>query len=139
MPPTDQALEFVRDHLTSLRSDVGRLCDKLDSAVSTNQAIHADHDRRLAAIEASVAVHVAATPADKTPSLLERYGWVPKAAWPVVVILIVLLRDATPETRQHVQSIAAQAAGLPDVRSGASVRPEHASTTWVSRAAGGPR
>lgn len=136
----NQTMDLIRDTLQALRQDVGRVFERLDQAVSSNQAMHADAERRLQALEAAQAV---ATAAEKPQSLFERYGWVPKVAWPGILILIVLLRDATPATRAHVQAIAANAAGvqIPDQVSAASTKPvvTPASTTWVAKAAGGPR
>lgn len=144
MPPQDTtALELVRDALTSLRSDMGRLFERLDQAVSSNQAMHADTERRLQALEAAQAV---ATAAEKPQSIFERYGWIQpawKLAWPLLLIFGALWRTAPEPTRAQVKSIAANAAGvqIPDQVSAASTKPvvTPASTTWVAKAAGGPR
>lgn len=127
MPTSDhQALEFVRDAINGLRSDISGVYDKIDNFVDVNTTMHLRIDDRLSKLERP------------EPG---RYAWVSpvsKILWPAALVIAVLLRDATPETRKQVTSIATTAAGLPDTKSGASIRPESASSTWVApRTTGG--
>lgn len=123
---SEQTLEFVRDAINGLRSDVAGVYSRLDDAVTSNQALHRDVEARLGRLESP------------QYGRLAWIGPVARVAWPGLLILAVLLRDASTETKRQVTQIASTAAGLPDISSGASIRPEHASTTWVApRTSGG--
>lgn len=139
---TDTALELVRDQLIAIRADVSKVFDRLDDAVTSNQALHRDIDARLVALE-----HPVCSCAKDQPSgLLARLPWLPvawKIGWPAALIFIALWRTAPEPTRRQVQGIAADAAGikLPDAAGGASAQPQitPASTTWTVKQYGGPR
>lgn len=139
---TDTALELIRDQLIAIRADVSKVFDKLEDAVSSNQALHRDIDARLVSLE-----HPVCSCAKDQPSgILARLPWLPVAAkigWPALVVISILWTRATPETKAVVKQYTADAAGikLPDGTSAASVQPQitPASTTWTVKQQGGPR
>lgn len=126
-----ETMGLIRDSLASLRTDIGKVYDRVDDFVTANSDLHRVIDQRLAKIESTTCKCVEPT---RWPTAMTAL----KVVWPLALILIVLLRDASTETKAQVTRIATTAAGLPDIKSGASVRQEHASSTYTVKQ-GGPR
>lgn len=134
-------MDLVRDTLSGLRQDMQRVFDRLDDAVSSNLAVHADLDKRLTAIEAAHMIQA------QPESIFTKYAWIGplwKLAWPIVLIFGALWRTAPEPTRAQVRGIAANATGinLPEAQADPAAKPVVmlASTTWTAKqSAGGPR
>lgn len=131
--PENQTLELIRDMIRSqgdqlleIRSNQGRMSDQLSRLADSADRTHTEIFDRLREVER------ASQRPDAAQGILERLGLAWKFAWPVLVVIAVLWRDATPKAKERAWSSAAQAAGLnlpqSDAESGASWIPRwHAS------------
>lgn len=124
--PDNQVVELLRDmlgglrdQLQDIRSNQREVQDQLTRLTESTDRTHADIYDRLRAIETTKPA-----PAAEGVSLAKLAPYW-RYAWPVLVILAVLWRDATPTTKRKALS----AAGL-DVQAGASWQAPP-SSTWA--------
>lgn len=133
--PDHQIVELLRDalkgigaQLADIRTNQRDVQDQLRELTAAEERTHTEIFGRLHALEMRDA-----TPQGVTLSKIMPYA---KYAWPIVIVLIVLWRDATPTTKRR----ALTAAGF-DVNSAASANEWRApaSSTWTWQTPGHPR
>jgi len=133
--PDNQVVELLRDalrgigdQLADIRTNQRAVQDQLLELTAAEQRAHTEIFGRLHALELQ-----SAAPQGITIARIMPYT---KYAWPIVIVLVVLWRDATPNTKRK----ALTAAGL-DVQSGASANEWQTppSSTWTWQTPGHPR
>lgn len=133
--PDNQIVELLRDalkgigaQLADIRTNQRDVQEQLVELRAAEERTHTEIFGRLHALELQ-----SATPQGITLARIMPYT---KYAWPLVIVLVVLWRDATPNTKRK----ALTAAGL-DVNSAASADEWRApaSSTWTGQTPGHPR
>ena len=133
--PDHQIVELLRDalkgigaQLADIRTNQRDVQDQLRELTAAEERTHTEIFGRLHALEMQTA-----TPQGITLARIMPYT---KYAWPIVIVLVVLWRDATPNTKRR----ALTAAGL-DVNSAASANEWQTppSSTWTWQTPGHPR
>ena len=130
--PDHQIVELLRDalrgigeQLSDIRTNQRAVQDQLLELTAAEERTHTEIFGRLHALEMRDA-----TPQGITLARIMPYT---KYAWPIVVVLVILWRDATPSTKRK----ALTAAGL-DVEAGASWQAVP-SSTWTHQSPGHQR
>lgn len=131
--PDNQVVELLRDalkgigaQLADIRTNQRAVQDQLLELTASEERTHTEIFGRLHALE----LGRAEAPQGLTIARIMPYT---KYAWPIVIVLIVLWRDATPTTKRK----ALTAAGL-DVEAGASWQ-ALPSSTWTQQSPGHQR
>lgn len=124
--PDNQVVELLRDalrgigeQLADIRTNQRAVQDQLLELTAAEERTHTEIFGRLHSLELQ-----SATPQGITLARIMPYT---KYAWPIVIVLVVLWRDATPNTKRK----ALTAAGL-DVEAGASWQAVP-SSTWTQQ------
>lgn len=133
--PDNQVVELLRDalkgigsQLADIRTNQRDVQDQLRELTAAEERTHTEIFGRLHALEMRDAAPQGVTLARIMPYT--------KYAWPIVVVLVILWRDATPSTKRK----ALTAAGL-DVQAGAPINEWQTppSSTWTWQTPGHPR
>lgn len=125
--PDNQVVELLRDalrgigeQLSDIRTNQRAVQDQLLELTAAEERTHTEIFGRLHALE----LGRAEAPQGLTLARIMPYT---KYAWPIIIVLVVLWRDATPNTKRK----ALTAAGL-DVEAGASWQAVP-SSTWTQQ------
>lgn len=131
--PDNQVVELLRDalrgigeQLQDIRTNQRAVQDQLLELTAAEERTHTEIFGRLHSLE----LNRAEAPQGITLARIMPYT---KYAWPIVIVLVVLWRDATPNTKRK----ALTAAGL-DVEAGASWQAAP-SSTWTHQSPGHQR